>query len=79
MPKFGNTRKALEKYDSTTHARNAAWANAMTRADVDAAEHADNDALAEVRAAYYEDTREFNRPDHQCDIAFMRRMANEHN
>ena len=74
---FPNTAEALVVFDATAEAREAAWSNAMTDADVDAAQAADKQALAEVQVAFYEDTVHINCLDNcmLTDIEWLKEMA----
>lgn len=55
-----HTRRAIAEYDRTRPERNARWADAMTNADVFAAERADAVAVNAVREAFYLDTADRN-------------------
>ncbi len=57
---FPNTRAALEVYDAGIPIRDAAWNKVESDADVFAAGKADQDALALVQSAFYEDTKDIN-------------------
>jgi hypothetical protein len=72
---FTNTRAALKVFDAGKSARDRAWEDAESNADVLAAEKADADALTLLREAYWQDTNDINSRDHRADERFMRMMA----
>ena len=76
---FTHTRAALAKYEMGAALRQAFWevAEFESSADVHRLEAADKAALDEVRAAFYQDTKDVNSVG-DCmlvDIGFMRKCA----
>lgn len=61
---FPNARAALEVWLQGQDDRSRAWDRVECNDDVWAAERADNEALAKVQEAFFEDTKPINSLDH---------------
>lgn len=74
---FPNTKAALVEYDAGVLARDKAWKDVDSNEAADAAEAADNAALAKVQDAFHLDTQDINSRDNCAlvDLDFMRKMA----
>ena len=75
-----HTLDALKIFDEGKAARAAAWETVRCNADIDVAFKADEDALATLRAAFFEDTKEWNSFDvcQRADERWMRYSATGH-
>ena len=70
-------KQALAVFDKGKPARDRAWEDCGTDADVDACKAADNAALTRVREAFFEVTSDRNSKASamSADLHFMRRIA----
>lgn len=74
---FTHARAALLEYDITEPARQKAWDEVDCGEDVDTAKAAELEALNKVRAAFYKDTKAYNKVE-DCmllKLDFMRRCV----
>ena len=77
MTDFSHTRAALARYDAEAAEREAQWAAAENNEDAQRAMALEQQAIAKVQDAFYEDTQHVNSREHcrSVDIATARRYA----
>lgn len=75
---FDRTRAALEEYDRTRPERDKLWFDEASMTSLEVAQNADREAVDKVQAAFLEDTKEFNSPNHakmvHPDDEWLRRL-----
>lgn len=74
---FAHTAAALFVYDAHATARQRLWDGACSKADVEAAEAAEVEALTLLRTAFHADTHHLNSLEHclHTDVSFLRKCA----